>query len=101
MKRFPRPINLPSDCSPRHQLCREPGFLNLELMAYTTYFFRLLRQFRKKLVQHHLTNQSEHANFLVNHGPVSPAKLPVITGPVKLFCFPFQTGVSKALNIIL
>ena len=28
------------------------------------------------------------------------SKLPVITGPVKLFCFPFQMGVSKALNII-
>ena len=26
------------------------------------------------------------------------SKFPVITGPVKLFCFPFQTGVSKALN---
>ena len=28
------------------------------------------------------------------------SKLPVITGPIKLFCFPFQMGVSKALNII-
>ena len=28
------------------------------------------------------------------------SKLPVITGPVKLFCFPFQTGVSKVLKII-
>ena len=28
------------------------------------------------------------------------SKLPVITGPVKLFCFPFQIRVSKALNII-
>ena len=28
------------------------------------------------------------------------SKLPVITGPVKLFCFPFQTGVSKVLTII-
>ena len=28
------------------------------------------------------------------------SKLPVITGPIKLFCFPFQTGVSKVLNII-
>ena len=27
------------------------------------------------------------------------SKLPVITGPVKLFCFPFQMGVSKGLNI--
>ena len=29
------------------------------------------------------------------------SKLPVITGPVKLFCFPFQMGVSKLLKIIL
>ena len=28
------------------------------------------------------------------------SKLPVITGPVKLFCFPFQMGVSKCLKII-
>ena len=28
------------------------------------------------------------------------SKLPVITGPVKLFCFPFQTGLSKVLKII-
>ena len=27
------------------------------------------------------------------------SKLPVITGPVKLFCFPFQMGVSKGLKI--
>ena len=27
------------------------------------------------------------------------SKLPVITGPVKLFCFPFQMGVSKLLKI--
>ena len=27
------------------------------------------------------------------------SKLPVITGPVKLFCFPFQMGVSKVLKI--
>ena len=27
------------------------------------------------------------------------SKLSVITGPVKLFCFPFQTGVSKVLKI--
>lgn len=28
------------------------------------------------------------------------SKLPVITGPVKLFCFPFQLGVSKVLTIV-
>ena len=28
------------------------------------------------------------------------SKFPVITGPVKLFCFPFQIGVSKVLTII-
>ena len=28
------------------------------------------------------------------------SKLPVITGPVKLFCFPFQMGVSNGLNIV-
>ena len=42
---------------------------SLVFWAYTTCFFRLLRQLRawfKKLVQHNLTNQSEHANFFVN-----------------------------------
>ena len=28
------------------------------------------------------------------------SKLPVITGPIKLFCFPFQMGVSKGLKIV-
>ena len=28
------------------------------------------------------------------------SKLPVITGPVKLFCFPFQMGDSKVLTIV-
>ena len=28
------------------------------------------------------------------------SKLPVMTGPVKLFYFPFQTGVSKGLKIV-
>ena len=28
------------------------------------------------------------------------SKLPVIIGPVKLYCFPFQMGVSKLLKII-
>ena len=28
------------------------------------------------------------------------SKLPVITGPVKLFCFPFQMGVSAGLEIV-
>ena len=28
------------------------------------------------------------------------SKLPVITGPVKLFCFPFQKGVLEVLKII-
>ena len=28
------------------------------------------------------------------------SKLPVITGPVELFCFPFQVGVSKLLKVI-
>ena len=28
------------------------------------------------------------------------SKLPVITGPVKLFCFPFQMRVSKGLKIV-
>ena len=26
------------------------------------------------------------------------SKLPVITGPFKLFCFPFQMGVSKGFE---
>ena len=46
---------------------------SLVFWAYTTYFFRLLRQLRawfKKLVQHNLTNQSEHANFFVDLAPV-------------------------------
>ena len=28
------------------------------------------------------------------------SKLPVITGPVKLFCFPFQMGVSEDLKTV-
>ena len=28
------------------------------------------------------------------------SKLPVITGPVKLFCLPFQMRVSKGLKIV-
>ena len=28
------------------------------------------------------------------------SKLPVITGPIKLFCFPFQMGVSKDSKIV-
>ena len=28
------------------------------------------------------------------------SKLPVITGPVKLFCFPIQIGVSEGLKIV-
>ena len=27
-------------------------------------------------------------------------KLPIITGSVKLFCFPFQMGVSKGLKVV-
>ena len=36
-------------------------------------------------------NTSSGASFL---------KLSVITGPVELFCFPFQMGVSKDLKIV-
>ena len=39
-------------------------------------------------------------NSLVNRPGARFSKLPVITGPVKLFCFPFQMGVSKLLKII-
>ena len=28
------------------------------------------------------------------------SKLPVITGPVKLFCFPLKMGVSKVLKMV-
>ena len=28
------------------------------------------------------------------------SKLPVITGPVKLFCFPLRMGVSKGLKMV-
>ena len=28
------------------------------------------------------------------------SKLPLITGPVKLFCFPLRMGVSKVLKIV-
>ena len=28
------------------------------------------------------------------------SKLPVMTGPVKLFCFPFQMGVLKGLKTV-
>ena len=36
----------------------------------------------------------------VTRGLFRFSKLPVITGPVKLFCFPFQMGVSKVLTIV-
>ena len=37
----------------------------------------------------------------VRHRPTGRfSKLPVITGPVRLFCFPFQMGVSKGLKIV-
>ena len=40
-------------------------------------------------------------NYSIEYKPGAHfLKLLVITGPVKLFCFPFQMGVSKVLNII-
>ena len=45
-----------------------------------------------------------HVCLRKHEQPLGPgarfSKLPVIIRPVKLFCFPFQMGVSKALNII-
>ena len=46
-----------------------------------------------------------HKNQLRDYMVTGPgarfSKLPVITGSGKLFCFPFQMGVSKLLKIIL
>ena len=43
-------------------------------------------------------------SFSLNKGIQRPgarfSKLPVITGPVKLFCFPFQIGVLKLLKVM-
>ena len=38
--------------------------------------------------------------FLADLGPVSRNSRSVVTGPVKLFCFPFQMGVTKVSIII-
>ena len=53
----------------------------------------------------------EHDNIIFSHFIYSVivrilqpgarfSKLPVITGPVKLFCFPFQMGVSKGVKVV-
>ena len=48
----------------------------------------------------------EYIIVFLLQGPVSPepgarfSKLPVITGPVKLFYIPFQMGVSKCSKIV-
>ena len=45
--------------------------------------------------------QYEHLSKTLSYGPGARfSKLPVITGPVQLFCFPCQKGVSKLLKII-
>ena len=38
--------------------------------------------------------------FVADLGPVSRNSRSVNTGPVKLFCFPFQMAVTKVLKII-
>ena len=38
--------------------------------------------------------------LILNEPGARFSKFPVITEPVKLFCFPFQKGVSKLLKII-
>ena len=43
---------------------------------------------------------SHEANWELMGAGARFSKLPVITGPVKLLCFPSQMGVPKALNII-
>ena len=53
-------------------------------------------------------NVARHCAFPVLHDIFSSfcrpgarfSKLPVITGPVKLFCFSFQVGVSEGLKIV-
>ena len=50
-------------------------------------------------------NSEETPKYRVNtafiRGPGARfSKLPVITGPVKVFCFSFQVGVSEGLKIV-
>ena len=43
-----------------------------------------------------------HPTFLedlISKYDFGPVKLPVITGPVKLFCFPLRMGVSEVLKM--
>ena len=48
-----------------------------------------------------LTSFKVFGNVIAFNGPGARfSKLPVITGPVKMFCFPFQTGVSKGLKVV-
>ena len=44
--------------------------------------------------------ECEHFSFIYSGPGARFSKLPVITGPVKLFCFPFQIRVSKGLEIV-
>ena len=37
--------------------------------------------------------------YISNRSGARFSKLPVITGPVKLFCFPLRVGVSKVLKM--
>ena len=51
------------------------------------------------------TGSDHGSDHGLDHGPdhgsgARFSKLPVITGPVKLFCFPFQMGVSEGLKIV-
>ena len=87
---------------------------SLNFMAGMTRRFvsakRLIRYFSNssRLVEHRAQSPVREVKMLAvwpsiaegfpTWGPFLGA--PVITGPVKLFCFPFQRGVSKVLNII-
>ena len=46
-------------------------------------------------------NSKQTTNYALFHGSGARfSKLPVITGPVKLFCFSFHGGISEDLKIV-
>ena len=53
----------------------------------------------KKKVRRNFT-ATKYTYFFFERPGARFSKRPVITEPVKLFCFPFQMGVSKLLKVI-
>ena len=55
----------------------------------------------KKLGRRKVKNEEKSPWGQSFNGPGARfSKLPVITGPVKLFCFSFQVGVAEGLKIV-